>query len=90
MFILAAVILWRCLGLGRQRQQTDDIRVGQDMGYLDGEYVYVRSANQEDAPGEDGLGVSLARRLTSRRGTCIILNINLAGISHCSFRHAWA
>ncbi|KAG8697419.1 hypothetical protein FRC09_007888 [Ceratobasidium sp. 395] len=67
MFIIAAVILWKCLGIGRYRQQpAEDIRVGRDMGYLDGEYVYVQPVNPISGP--DGtLGVSLARRLTSRR-----------------------
>ncbi|KAG8735163.1 hypothetical protein FRC12_018196, partial [Ceratobasidium sp. 428] len=67
MFIIAAVILWKCLGIGRYRQQpAEDIHVGRDMGYLDGEYVYVQPVNPTNGP--DGtLGVSLARRLTSRR-----------------------
>ncbi|KAG9086616.1 hypothetical protein FRC07_013045, partial [Ceratobasidium sp. 392] len=67
MFLVAAVILWKCLGIGRYRQQqADDIRVGRDMGYLDGEYVYVQPVNPNDSP-NGTLGVSLARRLTSRR-----------------------
>ena len=69
MFIITAVVLWRCLGLGQRRKQPDDLRVGENMGYLDGEYVYVRSANQKEASGEEGLGVSLAHRFNPRRGT---------------------
>ncbi|KAG9088061.1 hypothetical protein FRC06_002245 [Ceratobasidium sp. 370] len=68
MFIFAAVILWKCLGLGRYRQQrADDVRVGKNMGYLDGEYVYVRPPNPAHGP-EGTLGVNMARRFTSRRG----------------------
>ncbi|KAF8595291.1 hypothetical protein BDV93DRAFT_528804 [Ceratobasidium sp. AG-I] len=67
MFLITAVVLWRCLGLGQRRRQPDDIRVGENMGYLDGEYVYVRSDNQKELAGEEGLGVSLAQRLNPRR-----------------------
>ncbi|KAG9078582.1 hypothetical protein FS749_009358 [Ceratobasidium sp. UAMH 11750] len=67
MFILAAVVLWKCLGLGRYRQKpADDIRVGQGMGYLDGEYVYVQPVNPAHGPAGN-LGVGVGRRFTSRR-----------------------
>lgn len=75
MFMITAVVLWKCLGLGKKRQQANDIRVGQDMGYLDGEYVYVRSDNQKNIAGEEGLGVSLAQRFNPRRGKHTIFQL---------------
>ncbi|QRV85295.1 stress response protein NST1 [Ceratobasidium sp. AG-Ba] len=70
MFLITACVLWKCLNLGRYRAQPDqDIRVGQDMGYLDGEYVYVQPVNPE--------GGIIARRFTQRRGTRPRLEIDL-------------
>ncbi|QRV99366.1 stress response protein NST1 [Ceratobasidium sp. AG-Ba] len=55
MFLITACVLWKCLNLGRYRAQPDqDIRVGQDMGYLDGEYVFVQPVIPREASSRGG------------------------------------
>ncbi|CAE7060624.1 unnamed protein product [Rhizoctonia solani] len=63
MFILAALVLWGTLGPGcRRRRKDNDIRVGEHMGYLDGEYIYVRPETIPDIIGPNG-----SHRYTLRR-----------------------
>ncbi|KAF8742048.1 hypothetical protein RHS02_03339, partial [Rhizoctonia solani] len=83
MFILAALVLWGTIGPGcrRNRRQNDDIRVGEQMGYLDGEYIYVRPEALQDSVGPNG-----GRRYTLRRESQHVQQPELGGVSDYSGR----
>ncbi|CAE6472397.1 unnamed protein product [Rhizoctonia solani] len=81
MFILAALVLWGTLGPGcRRRKRENDLRVGEHMGYLDGEYIYVRPETIPDIIGPNG-----GRRYTLQRESQY-LQSNLGGVSDYSSR----
>ncbi|KAJ1300595.1 hypothetical protein OPQ81_002249 [Rhizoctonia solani] len=77
MFILAALILWGTLGPGcrRRRKTDDDIRVGRDMGYLEGEYIYVRPGTIPEIVSPNGGHRYMLRRESQH------LQVNLPGVS---------
>ncbi|CUA76161.1 Stress response protein NST1 [Magnaporthe oryzae 70-15] [Rhizoctonia solani] len=80
MFIAAALILWGTLGPGcRRRKKDDDIRVGEHMGYLDGEYIYVRPETIPDIIGPNGHRYTLRRESNH-------LQPDLGGVSDYSSR----
>ncbi|CAE6392923.1 unnamed protein product [Rhizoctonia solani] len=81
MFILAALVLWGTLGPGcRRRKRENDLRVGEHMGYLDGEYIYVRPEAIPDIIGPNG-----GRRYTLQRESQHP-QLNLGGVSDYSSR----
>ncbi|KAG8716265.1 hypothetical protein FRC11_005923 [Ceratobasidium sp. 423] len=82
MFILAALILWGTLGPGcrRPRKRDNDIRVGEHMGYLDGEYIYVRPDTIPESVGPNG------GRLYSLQQESHHLQPDLGGVSDYSSR----
>ncbi|CAE6492434.1 unnamed protein product [Rhizoctonia solani] len=81
MFILAALILWGTIGPGcRRRKPDNDMRVGEHMGYLDGEYIYVRPETIPESVGPNG-----GHRYTLRRESHH-LQPDLGGVSDYSSR----
>ncbi|CAE6442639.1 unnamed protein product [Rhizoctonia solani] len=83
MFILAALVLWGTIGPGcrRNRRRDDDIRVGEQMGYLDGEYIYVRPETTSESTGPNG-----GLRYTLRRESHHLQQPDLGGVSDYSSR----